>query len=191
MKKSSAIEKQIGELLRQRERVAGELRAADESLLAARKGLLTEKTSARDVSEAQATVNALAGALGDADAELARLRVMLREAEESERGAADAARVGELEAERGRLREAHAARLRALDEHIGREVSAIIAERGRDAELAAEIVSHGGDAGQRLGDLRWSDYGLKHGRHIAEAVGARAAEDRRLRVKGNLSRVAA
>lgn len=191
MKKSATIARQIGELQTRRETVINAQREAEGKVRTARKSYAAGALDLSAVTAAQGDVSALAGTLGDVDAELERLRGELRGAEESERRAADAGRVSELTAERARLAEGHTARLRALDEHLGAEVAQIIAERTRDAALAAEIRERGGDPPPALGDLRWSDYGLRHGRHIAEAVGARAAEDRRARVKANLTRATA
>jgi uncharacterized phage infection (PIP) family protein YhgE len=98
MKNSKQIEREIADLQKRREVIAGEQAKASKSLSEARKLLVKGTGSTELVSAAQGTFTGLDGALNDADDMLADLRVKLQAARQIEQHDALFSRLAEVAA---------------------------------------------------------------------------------------------
>lgn len=150
---TAELSQQAGKLREERDRLAQQTSTARDELADLRARLVTGDATLRDVTLVQAKVAALEGALADADAELARLRTAIVEAERREAERAEAARLDALHAERERLQREFDVAALELDAACERVAQRMHAITQRYAETSAELR----EASARAGNVRVAD----------------------------------
>jgi predicted nucleic acid-binding Zn-ribbon protein len=144
MKSSKQTEREIVELQKRREAVAGSHAAACSDLQAARARMIKGQASPDEVGATQSAYNGLSGALGEADEQLSTLRAELAEATAREQREGNAARVNELTTTRSSLQAEYNGLQRHVSDILAREADKLLDLRVRYHAAAREIAQLSG-----------------------------------------------
>jgi predicted nucleic acid-binding Zn-ribbon protein len=169
MKNSKQIEREIADLQKRRETVAGSHAAAHSDLQAARARMIKGQASPDEVGAAQSAYNGLSGALEEADEQLSTLRAELAEATAREQREENAARVNELTAMRDGLGTEYRTEQTRLSEFIAASVEKLLELTTRFNGAGREIAElTGADVRRSQGQLR--DAPTEYAEPIATAM---------------------
>jgi chromosome segregation ATPase len=178
---SEKIEREIADLQKRREALAFDAATAQRDLEDARKGLVSGKAKAPQVTSAQSTFTALNEALSSVDAQLEELRAQLAQAHAAESEQAKAARIKELNATMSRTQSEYD----SLREEAGRALAGfaerVIELRTTYANASREVGSlRGGERAWTRHEMRYSPMPPGYAQALEVAVGSLAHERDRI-----------